>query len=73
MKKITVVKSTEVEVKPFMLDDFIQIHQACNTEEVSKKVTKKELKIIASDMQLDYSDADITFGKKLINAYLAKR
>ena len=47
MKKVNVVKSTEVEVKPFMLDDFIQVKQKhVNIE----KITKKTLKKIADEL-----------------------
>ena len=70
MKKVAVLKRTEVEVKPFMLDDFIYIHPSIMPV---KKVTKKELKLLADDMNLNYSDTDITLSKKLLNAYLAKR
>ncbi len=70
MKKISVVKSTEVEVKPFMLDDFIQVKQ----KHVSiEKITKKTLKKIADDLELDYNDKEIVFTKKLITAYLKDR
>jgi len=65
-----VVKNTEVEVKPFMIDDFTQNKE---TPVSMKKVTKKELKALADSLALDYSDEDITFSKKLLNAYLAKR
>jgi len=65
-----VVKNTEVEVKPFMIDDFTQNKE---THASMKKVTKKELKVVAENLGLDYSDEDITFSKKLLNAYLAKR
>jgi len=70
LKKVSVVKNTEVEVKPFMIDDFTQHKE---TPASMKKVTKKELKVLAGSLALDYSDADITFSKKLLNAYLAKR
>ena len=64
------VKSIEVEVKPFMLDDFTQNKE---TPASMKKVTKKELKALADNMGLEYSDDKITFSKKLLNAYLVKR
>ena len=70
MKKVSVVKNTEVEVKPFMLGDFTQHKE---THASIKKVTKKELKILADNLSLEYSDIDITFSKKLLNAYLATR
>jgi hypothetical protein len=65
-----VVKNTEVEVKPFMIDDFIQVKQ----KHVSiEKITKKTLKKIADDLKLDYNDKEIVFTKKLITAYLKDR
>ncbi len=70
MKKVSVVKNTEVEVKPFMLDDFIQVKQ----KHVSiEKITKKTLKKIADELELDYNDKEIVFTKKLITAYLKDR
>jgi hypothetical protein len=70
LKKVSVVKSTEIEVKPFMLDDFIQVKQ----KHVSiEKITKKTLKKIADELELDYNDKEIVFTKKLITAYLKDR
>ena len=70
MKKVNVVKSIEVEVKPFMLDDFTQNKE---TPASMKKVTKKELKALSDHLGLEYGDDEITFSKKLLNAYLVKR
>ena len=67
MKKIEVVKANEVEVKPFVLDDFIQKDIK---QDMTKKVTKKELKYLADDLDLVYDDTQIVFAKKLLNAYL---
>ena len=67
MKKVEVVKADEVEVKPFILDDFTQPkvqHSMMN------KITKKELKKLADDLGLAYDDAKIVFAKKLLSAYL---
>jgi hypothetical protein len=63
------VKASEVEVKPFVLDDFIQDKE---THGSIKKVTKKELRILADDLGLTYEDSDIVFTKKLMTAYLKK-
>ncbi len=63
---MTVVKADEVEVKPFLLKDFIQdkeIHSSM------KKVTKKELKNLAESLGMEYTDEQIGFTKKLIVAY----
>ena len=53
MKKIEVVKVNEVEVKPFVLDEFIQKDLK---QGMTKKVTKKELKYLADDLNLVYDD-----------------
>lgn len=81
MRKVEVVKAGEVEVKPFILNDFIQNSvQEARTEakkEMSKKanqkVSKKELKSLAKEMGLNYSDDEIQSIKKLIEAYEIKR
>ncbi len=67
MKKVEVVKADEVEVKPFILDDFIQ-HEV--QQSMMNKVTKKELKNLADKLGLVYDDAQIIFTKKLLSAYL---
>jgi hypothetical protein len=67
VKKIEVLKANEVEVKPFVLDDFIQKDLK---QDMIKKVTKKELKHLADDLDLVYDDRQIVFAKKLLNAYL---
>ncbi len=64
------VKSSEVEVTPFVLQDFT----ANDTEIVaSEPVSKKELKSLAKELGLAYDDEHIAFTKKLINAYMKKR
>jgi len=63
------VKASEVEVKPFVLDDFTQDKA---THGSIKKVSKKELRILANDLGLKYEDSDIVFTKKMITAYLNK-
>jgi len=64
-----IVKASEVEVKPFVLDDFTQDKE---THGSMKKVTKKELRTLADDLGLKYEDSDIVFTKKLMTAYLKK-
>ena len=63
------VKASEVKVKPFVLDDFIQDKE---THGSIKKVTKKELRTLAGNLGLKYVDSDIVFTKKLMTAYLKK-
>lgn len=67
MKKVEIVKAGEIEVKPFILDDFIQ-HK--DPHSMMNKITKKELKKLADDLGLAYDDAQIVFTKKLLSAYL---
>jgi len=67
VKIIEVVSLNEIEVKPFILSDFIQNEVSGVT---MKKMTKKELKELAESLDLVYDDAHIVFAKKLFNAYL---
>jgi hypothetical protein len=70
LKRVEVVKASEVEVTPFVLQDFT----ANDTEViVSEPVSKKELKLLAKELGLAYDDEHIAFTKKLINAYIKKR
>ena len=63
------VKASEVEVTPFILQDFT----AKDTEAlVFEPVSKKELKLLAQELGLTYDDRDIIFTKKLINAYIKR-
>lgn len=70
MKRVEVLKADEVEVKPFILDAFIPGQTACSS---MKKVTKKELRKLAEELDLAYDEAQIVFAKKLMNAYMEKR
>jgi len=70
LKKVEVVKAVEVEIKPFIVSDFT--HNRENVHRI-EKVSKKELKRLAREIGLKYSDGEIQFTKKLIEAYLAKR
>lgn len=63
------VKASEVEVKPFVLNDFIQDKA---THGSIKKISKKELRTLADNLGLKYEDSDIVFTKKMITAYLNK-
>lgn len=70
MKKVAVVKGSEVEIQTFNLEDFIQDKESRAT---IITITKKELKKLADSLGLDYADKDIVLSKKLLNAYLSKR
>jgi len=74
LKIVEVVKEDEVEIKPFYLSDFTtQTNNIDNKENISKTVSKKELKYLAKKLNLDYNDEQIDFAKKIIKAYLAQR
>lgn len=75
MKKVTLVKATEVEVKPFHLSDFTDQKRDKNSlgKVSEKKVSKKTLKRLAKKMGLSPSDEELILAKKLLEAYLAKR
>lgn len=69
MKNITVVRANEVESKPFVLDDFT-VDKA--KSDSMKKITKKELKILAKELGLDYDNENLTFARKLLNAHIKR-
>ena len=69
MKNVTVVKENEVKIKPFVLDDFTVDKE----ETVSmKKITKKELKILAKELGLNYDNESLIFARKLLNAHIKR-
>jgi len=65
-----VVKSSEVKTETFNLDDFIQDKESRAT---IMTITKKELRKLADSLGLEYTQKEIAFSKKLLNAYLTKR
>jgi len=67
LKRVTVVKADEVEVKPFRLKDFTHVKEIHSS---MKKVSKKELKNLAESLGMKYTDEQIGFTKKLITVYL---
>jgi hypothetical protein len=69
LKKVLVVKASDVKVTPFVLDDFIQVKQMHGS---MTKITKKALKQLADDLGLSYDDKQISFTKKLMMAYLER-
>ncbi len=72
MKRVEVVKSSEVEIRPFNLQHFIQPKEMPATIKYKsmRKVSKKELKNIANALGLHYEDSQISFSKKVLNEYL---
>jgi len=72
LKKVKVVKKSKVEVRPFILENFIQSKEMPATMDTTsmKKVSKKQLKNIADSLGLSYDDTQISFSKKVLNEYL---
>ena len=69
MKRVEVVKNAEVEVKPFILNDFMQTVSASTA---CKALSKKEIKHLAKELGLDPKEEELAFAKKIMNAYAAK-
>jgi hypothetical protein len=70
LKRVEVVKAEEVEVAPFILEDFTEMkHTLSKIEPVSKKDVKK----LADELGVAYDESHIAFAKKMINAYIKKR
>jgi hypothetical protein len=70
LRKVAIVKPKEVQILPFTLKDFM----SDKIQEVSlKDITKKELKILAKQLNLEYDDAQIAFTKKLLHALVIYR
>ena len=69
MKNVTVVKENEVESRPFILDDFT-VDKAKSVS--MKKITKKELKILAKELGLNYDNENLAFARKLLNAHIKR-
>ncbi len=69
MKKVMVVKSTEVETQPFDPEAFIQDKEPYGT---IKKLSKKELKELALELGLQTDESHLVFAKKVLNAYLKR-
>ena len=67
MRRVELIKASQVKVKPFKIADFIQTEERNSS---IKKVSKKELRSLAKNLGLTYDDTQIVFAKKLITAYL---
>ncbi len=76
MKSVKVVKSSAVNIRPFLLKDFLnnatKNEKSKKSDVQSEKVTKKSLKLLADELGLDYNDKEIAFTKKMIAAYLKR-
>jgi hypothetical protein len=69
MKKVSVVKASEVKSSSLVLDDFMQFEPKHNR---MGKITKKSLRNLAEDLGLSYTDTQIAFAKKMIIAYMQR-
>ncbi len=70
MKRVEVVKSAEVEIRPFVLNDFIQNGSASTA---CKALSTKEIKHLAKELGLDPKEEELAFAKKIMNAHVATR
>jgi len=70
VKKVRVVKASEVEVKPFILSEFSDQKSDNHSD---GKVTKKTVKRLAKELGLRLGDEELLLAKKLLEAYAAKR
>ncbi len=61
------LKATKVEVKPFILEDFIDYKEQAV---YIKKIEKSNIKTLAKALNLEYDNDKIVFAQKLINAYI---
>ena len=69
MRKVTVVKSSEVEIKPFIVDDFISLKESPIP---MKQVSKNELKALSVELGLSTDKSHLLFAKKILNAYIKR-
>ena len=67
MKQVEVINKGSVKVSPFILEEFIPTY---TTMTKHKKISKKALKKLADELGLGYDESQITFAKKIINAYI---
>jgi len=70
VKNVTIVNGSEVEVKPFIVDDFMD-RKKVNIRQ--NTVGKKEINRLAKEIGLDPTEDQIDFAKKIISAYLAQK
>jgi len=69
LKKVEVVRAEEVEVKLFDPAAFTLVHSKKSS---MKTVTKKEIRGIAEELGLSYDEVQLSFAKKVVNAYMKK-
>ena len=69
MRRVEVVKAHEVEVKPL---DPRAFTMEFSQRKTLKTVTKKEIREMADTLGISYDETQITFAKKLMNAYIKK-
>jgi len=69
LKKLKIVKSTKVKIKPFILSDFTQSKAMHGS---IKKITKKTVKKWADELGLTYDEKQIAFTKKIMTEYLER-
>lgn len=66
MQSVEVIKAGGKQVEPFTL----AYYQKQKTVEVQERMTKKKIKALAGALNLEYDEAQLTFAKKIVNAYI---
>jgi hypothetical protein len=69
MRKVQVVKSNEVEVKP--LDKSRFLHSTCGVN-LEQHITSDEVKRVATKLRLPCTDEKVNFTVQVMNAYVKK-
>ena len=69
MKIVHVVQASSVTVEAFHLETFLPMQKQQTTQKITKKMVKK----IANRLELNYSESEILFAKKIMTAYLKDR
>jgi hypothetical protein len=69
LKKVEVVGAEEVEVRSFDPALFTPFRSGKYGMET---VTKKKIREIAEQLELSYNEAQVSFAKKVVNAYIKK-
>ncbi|MBD3789991.1 MAG: hypothetical protein IE885_06470 [Campylobacterales bacterium] len=70
MRKVEIVKPREVQIKPFVLEAFIEYKNAVYPQE---GISKKTLKELAERLGLMYSKEALDLAQKLLEVYIKEK
>jgi hypothetical protein len=71
LKRAKVVQCEQVEVEPFVWEDYLHSDSPRDLPDGKcREVSKKMLKALADEMGLSYDEKMLRFSKKLINYYV---